>query len=139
MLPCASSRSRRMVSNERKQRWRSARRSQSDVPHQPQVGCLFAVNVRLVRLAQEAGMADVVGVADKDVRRHGTANAGIAAQLADDGADGRPIAFQEAGVEFRRRVPLLLELHIADDGELVGDLGLQRAAARRCPCPARWS
>src|SRR5262249_17989717 len=47
-------------------------------------------------------------------------------QLTDDTADRRMIAAKVARVELRRGVPFLLELHVADDGELVRDLRVQR-------------
>ena len=49
------------------------------------------------------------------VRRDGR---GGRAAGADDGADGRAIAAEHAGVQFGRSVPFLQELHVADDGEL---------------------
>ncbi len=95
------------------------------VAGQAEVGGLGAGHVRLVGLAQEAGLADVVGVAEVDVGRDRRPHAGVAAQLADHRADRRAVAAQEAGVQLRRRVALLLEAHVADDRQFVGDLRLQ--------------
>ena len=98
---------------------------QGHVARHPQVGGLGAGDVRLVGLAEKAGVADVVGVAEVDVRRQGGADAGVVAELADHRAERRAVAAEEAAVQFRGGVALLLELHVAKDGQLVGDLRLQ--------------
>jgi len=68
----------------------------------------------------------MIRVADVDIGRDRRANARVATQLADDRAERGTIALQEAGVQFGRGVPFLLELHVADNRELVGNLGLHR-------------
>src|SRR6185312_4478916 len=71
-------------------------------------------------------MADVIGVAEINVWRQGRSLAAVGSQLAYHRADRRPVRTQEARIKLRRGVPFLLELHVADDGELVGDPGVER-------------
>jgi hypothetical protein len=90
-----------------------------------EIGCTRAGLIGLVRFAEKARAGDMVAVPHRDERRHGVHDSRVAAQLADDRADGGPIAAEEAGVEFGRRVSLLLETHVADDRKLIGDPRVQ--------------
>src|SRR5262249_7098828 len=76
---------------------------------------LRAGDVRLVRFAEESGLTDVIGIAEVDIRRQRSADAGVLSKSAHNGTDGRTIPAQEASEQLRRRVALLLELHIAND------------------------